>query len=288
MEIIIEKGSGFCFGVKRAIAIAEEEVSQVDRLFCLGDIVHNAEEVKRLREKGIEFISRKIFFTLENCKVLIRAHGEPPETYAYAQKHNIQLADATCPVVLKLQGKVRNAQKINPEAQIVIYGKKDHPEIVGLNGQVKNAIIIESIEDILNVNFSEPLFLFAQTTKDTNQYNEIKNEILQRISKAGGPLDDFVAFDSICDQVANRAPKLSAFSKTVDTLIFVGGEKSSNSRILFDMCKKHNKNSYFVTSVIDVNKLELKSAKQIGICGATSTPLWLIIEIRDYLRKLYG
>jgi len=259
MEVIINKGSGFCFGVKRAIAMAEEEVSKDDKLFCLGDIVHNTEEVKRLSKKGVEFITRETFFTLETCKVLIRAHGEPPETYEYAKQHNIQLIDATCTVVLKLQEKVRNAQQINPEAQIVIFGRKDHPEIIGLNGQVENALIIQSLEDVSELDFLKPVFLFAQTTKDTNQYKEIKEEIHQQIQKAEGDINDYVIYDSICGQVANRASKLSEFSKTVDTLIFVGGKTSSNSRVLFDMCKSNNKNSYFVTSTDDIDHLDLES-----------------------------
>lgn len=288
MEIIINKGSGFCFGVKRAIAMAEEVVSQKHELFCLGDIVHNKEEVKRLSKKGIVFITHKTFFTLENCKVLIRAHGEPPKTYEYAHQHNIQLIDASCTVVLKLQEKVRNAQIINKDTQIVIFGRKEHPEIIGLNGQVENAIIIESVEDISRIDFLMPVSLFAQTTKDTHQYNEIKDKIFQHILEAGGSSDNFTVHDSICGQVANRASKLSDFSKSVDTLIFVGGKTSSNSRVLFDMCKKTNENSYFVTSVGDLDNINLKIVERLGICGATSTPLWLIIEIGEYLRKLYN
>lgn len=288
MEVIINKGSGFCFGVKRAIALAEKEVSQKDTLFCLGDIVHNKEEVKRLSKKGVEFITHETFFTLNNAKVLIRAHGEPPKTYEYARQNNIQLIDASCTVVLKLQEKVRKAQEINSDAQIVIFGRKDHPEVIGLNGQVANAIILESVKDISRLNFSKPVFLFAQTTKDTNQYNEIKDKILKHILNAGGSKDDFIVYNSICGQVANRASELSEFSKSVDTLIFVGGKTSSNSRVLFDMCKESNKNSFFVTSVNGLDTLDLKLSDRIGICGATSTPLWLIIEIGDHLKKTYN
>lgn len=288
MEVIINRGSGFCFGVKRAIALAEEEVSEDVKLFCLGDIVHNTEEVQRLSNKGVEFITHDTFFSLNNCKVLIRAHGEPPETYDYAEENNIDLIDATCPVVLKLQQKVRDAQKINPKAQIVIFGRKDHPEIIGLNGQVENAIILQSKDDVSEIDFSKPIFLFAQTTKDTNQYNEIKEMINHQILLAGGSLSDFVVNDSICSQVANRASKLSEFSKSVDSLVFVGGKTSSNSRVLFDMCKKNNRNSYFVTSVDDLDKLDLSLTNKVGVCGATSTPLWLIIEIADSLRKKYN
>lgn len=288
MEVIINKGSGFCFGVKRAIAMAEEEVSKDEKLYCLGDIVHNTEEVKRLSKKGIKFITGETFFTLENCKVLIRAHGEPPETYEYAKKHGIQIIDATCTVVLKLQEKVRNAQKINPRAQIVIFGRRDHPEIIGLNGQVENALILQSLEDISKLDFLKPISLFAQTTKDTNQYNEIIEKIHQQIQKKGGDLNDFVVYDSICGQVANRALKLSEFSKSVDTLIFVGGKTSSNSRVLFDMCKNNNKNSYFVTSIEDIDGLDLESSVKVGVCGATSTPLWLVVEIADHIRNKYN
>jgi 4-hydroxy-3-methylbut-2-enyl diphosphate reductase len=288
MEVIVDKDSGFCFGVKRAIEMAEQEVSKEDKLFCLGDIVHNTEEVKRLSEKGIEFITHKIFLTLKNCRVLIRAHGEPPETYKYARQNNIELIDATCPVVLKLQEKVRNAQKMNPYAQIVIFGRKDHPEIIGLYGQVKNAIIIQSLHDIDAIDFLKPIFLFAQTTKDTDKYNELKDKIAQHIDMAGGSADNFIVYDSICGQVVDRASKVKEFSKKVDTLIFVGGKTSANSRILFDICKHNNKNSYFVTSVDDVEKLDLKPVNKIGVCGATSTPLWLIVRVRDFLRKKFS
>ncbi|MBA7546877.1 4-hydroxy-3-methylbut-2-enyl diphosphate reductase [subsurface metagenome] len=288
MEIIIDKGSGFCFGVRRAISMAEKEASRTGELFCLGDIVHNTEEVKRLSKRGIEFITRDKYFTLSDCKVLIRAHGEPPETYEYAQNNNIQLIDATCPVVLKLQEKVKNAQQINPQAQIVIFGRKKHPEIIGLYGQVKDAVIIESVDDISKVNYSKPIFLFAQTTKDTVQYAEIQNEMLEQVLKAGGDINDFIVYDSICVQVANRVPHLAKFSQTVDTLLFVGGKSSSNSKMLFDVCKDYNQKSFFITSINDLDKLDLSKAKKIGICGATSTPSWLIGEIGNHLKATFS
>ncbi|MGD2034937.1 MAG: 4-hydroxy-3-methylbut-2-enyl diphosphate reductase [Bacteroidales bacterium] len=287
MEIIVDNDSGFCFGVKRAIAMAEQEVDREAKLFCLGDIVHNTEEVNRLKKKGIEFITHETYFTLKDCTVLIRAHGEPPETYRYAEKNDIHLIDATCPVVLKLQEKVKNAQKINPNAQVVIFGRKDHPEIVGLRGQVRDAVILQSLRDVMNLDFTKPIFLFSQTTKDTGHYNEIIEKIEAEVLKKEGNLKNFVVYDSICGQVSNRALKVKEFSKTVDTLIFVGGKTSSNSRVLFDMCRQSNPNSFFVTSVKDLDHVELNHNGKIGVCGATSTPLWLIVEIGDYLKNKY-
>lgn len=286
MEIIIDKKSGFCFGVKRAIELAETEVVKDQKLYCLGDIVHNSEEVERLKKRGVLFIDRETFFTLSDCKVLFRAHGEPPETYAYATKNNIEIIDATCTVVLKLQEKVRKAVKMNPEAQIVIFGKAKHPEIVGLRGQVKNTIIIERVEDLAKLDFSKALYLFAQTTKEREQYTDIKAKISAEIRKAGMEESNLTAFDSICGQVANRAPWLAEFSKTVDTLIFVGGKISSNSKSLFSVCKKNNPSSFFVTTVDDLDQLRLNKANKIGITGATSTPLWLIEEIAEKLKSM--
>lgn len=285
MEVIIDKKSGFCFGVKRAIELAEKEVNTSSDLFCLGEIVHNSEEVNRLRNKGIQFIDRETYFTLSDCKVLFRAHGEPPEMYKYANKHNIQIIDATCTVVLKLQEKVKKARKINPDAEIVIFGKKNHPEVVGLRGQVKDTVILESIRDIEKIDFNKPIFLFAQTTKDLKQYAEIKTEIAKRLEIAGNPIENLTTSKSICGQVANRAPWLAEFSETVDALIFVGGKNSANSKVLFEVCKNHNRNSFFVTSASDLQGLELPPVQNIGITGATSTPSWLINEVADCLRE---
>ncbi len=285
MEIIIDQKSGFCFGVRRAIEMAEKEIEAGEKLYCLGEIVHNAAEVDRLREKGIEFIDRGKYLTLSDCKVMIRAHGEPPETYRYAREHNIQLLDATCPVVLRLQEKVKSVQMINPQAQIVIFGKKDHPEVVGLRGQVENTTIIESPDEINSIDYTRPVTLFAQTTKDKNQYADIKKEIQQRMISAGQPDENFVAVNSICGQVANRAPWLAKFSTTVDMLIFVGGKSSSNSKSLFAICRQHNPNSFFITSPDEVNELPLPQNGRVGITGATSTPSWLINEVAERIKN---
>jgi 4-hydroxy-3-methylbut-2-enyl diphosphate reductase len=281
MEVIIDPHSGFCFGVKRAVELAEKEAASGIKLYCLGEIVHNAAEVDRLRSLGIEFIDRTTFLSLSSCRVMIRAHGEPPETYLYAIKNNIELLDATCPVVIKLQEKVKNARKINPHAQVVIYGKRDHPELIGLNGQIDNAIIIESIDEISVIDFSRPVSLFAQTTKDKAQYAAIKHKIFNAMKEKGMPDDAFVAYNSICGQVANRAPWLDEFSRTVDALIFVGGRLSSNSKVLFEVCRRNNPHSYFITTPSDLDTIQLAVFSRIGITGATSTPSWLIDEVAE-------
>jgi 4-hydroxy-3-methylbut-2-enyl diphosphate reductase len=215
---------------------------------------------------------------------MIRAHGEPPATYEYALKNNIKIIDATCPVVLKLQEKVRNVKKLNASAQVVIYGRKDHPEVVGLRGQVDEVIIIGSIEEADAIDFTKPISLFAQTTKDRKSYQEIKDLILQEMKKAGQNADNLVVFESICGQVANRAPWLEDFSKSVDTIVFVGGRNSSNSKVLFNVCKNVNPDAYFVTTAEEAGKLNLQARKKVGICGATSTPLWLIKEVAEVIK----
>lgn len=286
MEITIDEKSGFCFGVKRAIKLAEAEVSKRHNLYCLGDIVHNSEEVNRLHQKGIEFITREKYFTLSDCRVLIRAHGEPPETFIYAQKNNIDIIDATCPVVLKLQEKVKRVSQNNADAQIVIFGMKDHPEVTGLKGQVSKTIIIESIDEIAKIDFTQSIYLFAQTTKGKNQYSEIIREIQRILQVRGLPKENLITADSICGQVANRAPRLAEFSHSFDTLIFVGGRFSSNSKVLFNICKENNDNSYFVTNTDDLENIDFRKSKKIGICGATSTPGWLIKKVAKEIRTL--
>jgi 4-hydroxy-3-methylbut-2-enyl diphosphate reductase len=285
MEIIIDPKSGFCFGVKKAIEKVETEVDRTGSLYCLGEVVHNSEEVERLAKKGVEFISREAYFKMKNCRVLIRAHGEPPETYRYALQNNIELIDATCPIVFKLQDKIRNARKLNPDAQIVIYGKKEHPEVIGLNAQVEDAIIVEFPEQINLIDLSRPVILFSQTTKDRQKYESIRDAIWQKFTEAGKQKDELIVYNSICGQVADRAPWLAEFSASVDELVFVGGRKSSNSRVLFEVCKKNNAASYFVTNASEVKDLTLELKGRIGVCGATSTPLWLIEEVATELGK---
>ena len=285
MEIIIDPHSGFCFGVRRAIDQAEEEVSKWGKIYCLGEIVHNEAEVSRLKNKGVEFISREKFFTLSNCRVLIRAHGEPPETYSYARKNNIDLVDATCPVVLKLQERVRNALTLNPEASVVIYGRKSHPEVVGLHGQVKGAIIIESVKEIDRIDVEKPVFLFSQTTKDRAAYKNIEQELRKHFVAHGKPEENLIVYNSICAQVANRAPWLREFSRNVDDLVFVGGKNSSNSRVLFEICTAENPRSYFVSSIDEARELKFPADSRVGICGGTSTPVWLIEEVVDIIEE---
>jgi 4-hydroxy-3-methylbut-2-enyl diphosphate reductase len=287
MEIIIDKRSGFCFGVERAIVMAEKAAKSFNPLYCLGEIVHNLEEVKRLRKQGIEFITREIFFTLKDCNVLIRAHGEPPETYDYAASNNLNLIDATCPVVLRLQDKVRSVVQNKRDGQVVIYGKKDHPEVIGLIGQVSSAIVVESVEELSMVNLDRPIFLFAQTTKERAKFESIKQELLTRLKDSGNPESHLVISNSICGLVANRAPWLAEFSRTVDAMIFVGDKSSSNSRVLFDVCKTNNSNSYFISCKEDLVPENIKGSQKIGISGATSTPSWLINDIATHLKSIF-
>ena len=287
MEIIIDERSGFCFGVERAIKMAEKEAESVDRLYCLGEIVHNSEEVNRLRNKGIEFITREKYFTLKNCNVLIRAHGEPPETYKYAVENHLKLIDATCPVVLRLQDKVKRVVQNTNNGQVVIYGKKDHPEVIGLVGQVSNALVIESMEELSQINLSLPIFLFAQTTKERAKYESIKQELIKRLKESGNSVSNLVISNSICGLVANKAPWLAEFSRTVDALIFVGDKSSSNSRVLFEVCKTNNPFSYFVTGLGDIKVDDIKGVQKLGISGATSTPSWLINDIAQHIKTLF-
>jgi len=288
MKIEIDKNSGFCFGVEFAIQIAEDEMEDRDTLYCLGDIVHNDIEVSRLNEKGLKIIDRKDFMNLRNCKVLIRAHGEPPETYKIALMNNLELIDASCPVVLKLQNRIKCAfdemKKVN--GQIVIYGKKGHAEVIGLNGQTKsNAIIISSEKDFEKIDFSRPIILFSQTTKSTKGFYILKNKIEEKLKSIikDNTMAYFKAHDSICRQVSNREPQLIKFSQAHDIIIFVSGKKSSNGRALFNICKENNNRSYFVETETELNPQWFNKNDLVGICGATSTPMWLMEKVADHV-----
>ncbi len=283
MKVTVNKNSGFCFGVVNAIKTAETELEKSGKLFCLGDIVHNAIEVKRLEEKGLEIIDHEKFKKLKNTKVLIRAHGEPPETYKIAKENNIELIDASCKVVLNLQEKIKNEyEKINSVGgQIVIYGKKDHPEVIGLNGQVNNnAIIVESSEDIDKIDFEKPVSLFAQTTKSIETFYKIKDEIHSKMRN-----NNFTFLDSICRQVANRATEFKEFAIKHDVIIFVSGKKSSNGKFLYGVCKSVNQNTYFVSEISEINKEWFIGISDVGICGATSTPRWLMEKVAGIIEK---
>jgi 4-hydroxy-3-methylbut-2-enyl diphosphate reductase len=278
MVITIDKNSGFCFGVVYAIEMAEDFLDAHGSLYCLGDIVHNDEEVNRLKAKGLEIIDHNRLRTLKDTAVLIRAHGEPPETYKIAIENNIQLIDASCPVVLKLQNRVRAAYAQN--TQIVIYGKTGHAEVNGLVGQTQGeAIVISGIEDLDKLDYSRPIALFSQTTKSTAQFYAIKAEIEKRTAS-------FKANDTICRQVSNREPQLTAFAQEHQTIIFVAGKKSSNGKVLYNICKAANPNSYFISECKEIDPAWVKNRETVGICGATSTPMWLMEEVKNYILKL--
>ncbi len=293
MKIEIDDNSGYCFGVEFAIQMAEDEMAESGTLYCLGDIVHNDLEVQRLHEKGLRIINREQLQELKDCKVLIRAHGEPPETYQTALENNIELIDASCPVVLKLQNRVKNAfdHVEEKDGQIVIYGKPGHAEVIGLTGQTNNkAIVVKEEADLDKIDFSKPVTLFSQTTKSTKGFYEIKSKIEERIKQISG--DDnkevFNANDSICRQVSNREPQLLRFSTKHDVILFVSGKKSSNGKALYGVCKSNNDRSYFVEDENEINLDWFSSNDSVGICGATSTPRWLMEKIAGFLTNNFA
>ncbi len=292
MKIEIDSNSGFCFGVVNAIQLAEMELDRNKTLYCLGDIVHNSAEVERLKKKGLVTIDHKQFKTLKNCKVLLRAHGEPPETYETAIQNNIQLIDASCPVVLKLQNNIKLGFDaiLKKGGQVVIYGKEGHAEVNGLVGQTNNeAIVIGEIEDLDNIDFTKAINLFSQTTKNIDGFYEIQDEIKKRMVAAQGKENvEFIVNDTICRQVSHRQPQLHEFVKKHDVIVFVSGQKSSNGKMLYQVCKEENPNTYFVSDVDELNADWFKNADSIGICGATSTPRWLMEKIAKNIETLSG
>ena len=292
MKITIDPHSGFCFGVVYAIQMAEEELDRSGKLYCLGDIVHNNMEVERLKSKGLEIIDHERLKTLHGCKVLIRAHGEPPETYQIALKNNIDLVDASCPVVLKLQNRVRTSfedVEIN-DGQIVIYGEAGHAEVNGLVGQTEGtAIIVKTEEDLNKIDFKKPVYFFSQTTKSTKGFEQMKQMIEERI-KAQQPStvqtdEVFESNDTICRQVSNREPELKKFSEEHDAVVFVSGKKSSNGKALYEVCKAANSKTYFVSDVDEIKPEWFSNLNSVGICGATSTPMWLMEKVANHLAK---
>ena len=289
MEIVIDKNSGYCFGVEFAIQMAEDEMQEVEELYCLGDIVHNSMEVKRLYDKGLRIIDHAQLKDLHDCKVLIRAHGEPPETYQIALQNNIELIDASCPVVLKLQNRVKHAYDatVQQNGQIVIYGQQGHAEVIGIAGQTRDeAIIVTTEEDLEKIDFSRPVTLFSQTTKSTKGFYHIKSLIEERIQAAQGSVQEFDANDSICRQVSNREPHLLKFAKEYDVIVFVSGKKSSNGKALYSVCLKENPQSYFVENETELEADWFKNANSVGICGATSTPMWLMQQVSDRIKEI--
>lgn len=291
MQVTIDKNSGYCFGVEFAIKMAEDEMEQSDQLYCLGDIVHNDMEVSRLSAKGLVVIDREQLSELRDCKVLIRAHGEPPETYRTAIENNIELIDASCPVVLKLQHRVKTAfdKMEREEGQIVIYGKKGHAEVIGLTGQtLEKAIVVMEDTDLDKIDFSRPVTLFSQTTKSTKGFYAISQKIEERIQAAKQELsrETFNANDSICRQVSNREPQLERFAQENDVILFVSGKKSSNGKALYQVCLGQNERSYFIENETEINTDWFQIDEKVGICGATSTPMWLMEQVRSYVESL--
>lgn len=282
MKIEIDSGSGFCFGVTTAITKAETELSDGNILYCLGDIVHNGMECKRLKRMGLITINHDEMKRLHDVKVLLRAHGEPPETYAMAEENNIEIIDATCPVVLQLQRRIKRQYDANPEAQIVIFGKPGHAEVLGLVGQTNGtAKVIAHFDDVKSLDMNRDTYLYSQTTKSLDEFHRIIEYIQQHISQEA----KFESFDTICRNVANRMPNISSFAARHDLVLFVCGRKSSNGQVLFDECHSVNPNSYQVESPDEIKGEWLHGVDTIGICGATSTPKWLMEECRDRIEK---
>lgn len=285
IKVEIDEDSGFCFGVVTAIHKAEEELAKGETLYCLGDIVHNSREVERLKTMGLITINREEFKQLKNAKVLLRAHGEPPETYMIARENNIEIIDATCPVVLRLQKRIRQGYLADSdkEKQIVIYGKSGHAEVLGLVGQTDGkAIVIEKAEEAKKLDLNKSIRLFSQTTKSLDEFQEIVEYFKQHIS----PEATFEYYDTICRHVANRMPKLREFAATHDLIFFVSGKKSSNGKMLFEECLKVNTNSHLIDNEKEIDPSLLQNVNSIGVCGATSTPKWLMEKIYNHIRTL--
>lgn len=290
--IEIDDNSGFCFGVVTAIRKAEEELDRSGSLHCLGDIVHNASEVERLGHKGLQTITHAEMENLKDSTVLLRAHGEPPSTYRIAKANNITIIDATCPVVLQLQRRIKEAYDTNLRLfeegsikempLILIYGKEGHAEVNGLVGQTDgNAIVIQSVDDLERIDLSRDILLYSQTTKSLDGFRHIVDEIKKRKT-----IGSFEYFDTICRQVANRLTKLREFAAGHDAIVFVSGAKSSNGKVLFEECRRVNPRSYLVSDGTQLDLSVFKGAETIGICGATSTPRWLMTEVAEKLKDL--
>lgn len=275
LAVTIDKSSGFCFGVVYAIEMAEAILAEESYLYCLGDIVHNDEEVKRLTNKGLRIIGHEELETLQEEKVLIRAHGEAPSTYELALKNNLTLIDASCPVVLKLQNRIKNSH--DDQEQILIFGKHGHAEVIGLQGQTDGkAIVFQDLKELDDIILPLKFTLYSQTTKSTDKFYHIKEQLLSRGY-------DVKANDTICRQVSNRYEALENFVSNYDKIIFVSGKKSSNGKVLYDVCKKYNDASYFISNVAELDLSWFNKSDKVGICGATSTPMWLMEEVKAAL-----
>jgi 4-hydroxy-3-methylbut-2-enyl diphosphate reductase len=278
LQVSIDQHSGFCFGVVYAIEMAEEILDETGHLYCLGDIVHNDEEVHRLEKKGLKIIDHKTLKTLQGEKVLIRAHGEPPSTYQIAIENNLELIDASCPVVLKLQNRIKNSY--DKDQKIYIYGKHGHAEVLGLLGQTnQEAVVFQDVSELDFESLPKQLTLYSQTTKSTDKFYEIKN----MLADAGIEVE---ANDTICRQVSNRDAELRHFAQKFDVVVFVSGSKSSNGKVLYNVCKDTNPRTHFVSHLPDIDPSWFREGDKVGICGATSTPMWLMENVRDHLLQL--
>ena len=289
MQITVDDNSGFCFGVVYAIEMAEDELDETGQLYCLGDIVHNDMEVARLQSKGLKIIDHEQLKTISDCKVLIRAHGEPPETYRIAIENNIQLIDASCPVVLKLQNRVKTSfdEVLEQNGQIILLGKEGHAEVKGLLGQTNNeAILISSHEDLEGIDYSRPINFYSQTTKSPELFYSLKDEIIKRAKDAGN--ESVTTNDTICRQVSNRAPQMRTFAKKHDVIVFVAGKKSSNGKVLYGVCKEENPRTYFMSTLDELDFSWFANADSVGICGATSTPMWLMNDTAKIIRDHFN
>jgi 4-hydroxy-3-methylbut-2-en-1-yl diphosphate reductase len=291
MKVEIDKHSGFCFGVQNAVEIAEKSLAAGEKVFSLGPIVHNDKEVERLSSLGLESIDHDQFSRLKDCKVLIRAHGEPPETYAAAAKNNLLIIEATCPIVKRLQSRIRDAWLAGREknGQIVIFGKPGHAEVIGLLGQINNeGILVSEPSDIDRIDISKPVYLFAQTTMGLKAYNTFADIIRKKMEQNGIAVTGNMlqVNRTICGQVSNREPHLKQFAGKHETIIFVSGRESSNGRMLYSVCKSINPDTHFVSSPEEIDQSWFKGKKSVGICGATSTPKWLIEKIRDIISNI--
>ena len=284
LQVEIDEGSGFCFGVTTAIQKAEEELAAGQKLYCLGDIVHNGMECERLKNMGLITINHEEMKELHDVKVLLRAHGEPPETYEVARRNNIEIIDATCPVVLQLQRRIKRQFNDDSEKQIVIFGKNGHAEVLGLVGQTSShAIVVESLDDVKKLDFSRDICLYSQTTKSLDEFHHIIRYIQSHIS----PTAEFKSYDTICRQVANRMPNISSFAAKHDLILFVCGRKSSNGKVLYKECRSVNPNTHLIEGPDEIDKSWLQEIETVGICGATSTPKWLMEQCRDRIMALH-
>lgn len=291
MKIEVDENSGFCFGVQNAVDTAEKALLNGEKIYSLGSIVHNDAEVERLAGLGLVTLTREQFNMLKNATVLIRAHGEPPETYETARKNNITIIDATCPIVKRLQLKIKKAwlDSKSEGGQVVIFGKPRHAEVIGLSGQTENeAIQISGESDLSRIDFSKPVHLFSQTTMHLDDYKAIADAVYSEMKKRGiiDPEKNLIVHQTICGQVSHREPHLRKFAAGHDVIVFVSGKESSNGKMLYAVCKSVNPRTYLISSVSEIDKSWFHNTDSVGICGATSTPRWLMRDVHNYLSNL--